>query len=80
MPRSGTCLGYVQGAVDALELATTVYDVPKVACLPEKAGTDELIRVTLKFIDGHQENPVLRSGGRRLTYDGLLSPTGTPHL
>jgi hypothetical protein len=54
----GICLGYVQGAVDGYELELASGLVPKSlkACVPKGATADELIRVFLKFIEGHPED------------------------
>jgi hypothetical protein len=54
---AGICLGYIQGAVDGLQLAMATGVVSKSfkACVPEASTTDELVRVFLKFIDDHPE-------------------------
>jgi hypothetical protein len=55
----GICLGFIQGVVDGFAVAAgRGWEVPTSlkACVPEKASTDELIRVFLKYIDGHPEN------------------------
>jgi hypothetical protein len=55
--KAGACLGYIQGAVDGLQLAMATGVVSKSfkACVPEASTTDELVRVFLKFIDDHPE-------------------------
>ena len=55
---AGICLGYIQGAVDAINLSLHPYStlpLPPAWCAPKEATTDELIRVFLKYIDGHPE-------------------------
>ena len=65
--KGGACLGYIQGAVDGLNLAMMTGEVQKSfqACIPayhaqltrpEGVTTDEMIRVFLEFIDSHPEN------------------------
>ena len=51
----GQCLGYMQGAVDGLNLAMVKYNIALGACVPKMANPDELTRVTLKVIDEHPE-------------------------
>jgi hypothetical protein len=54
----GECMGYVLGAVDGFHLAMVTWKVPTSvkACMPKGATIDELVQVTLKFIDGHPED------------------------
>jgi hypothetical protein len=54
---AGHCTGYIQGAVDGLNLAPTVWKVPASvkACVPQGTTTEELVRVFLKFIDSHPQ-------------------------
>jgi hypothetical protein len=61
---AGICLGYIQGAVDAIHLSLASlpsvhpYSTLPLApawCAAKEATTDELIQVFLKYIDGHPE-------------------------
>jgi hypothetical protein len=70
------CLGYIQGAADGFSLAMVDYGVAKRACLPKKATTDELIRVTLKFIDEHPEK--LSNGGADVVWQALIASYPCP--
>ena len=48
------CLGYIQGASDAFDLA--MFELfPIKPCVPEEATAEELVPVFLKFIDDHPE-------------------------
>ena len=51
----GICLGYIQGAADALTLAMGNFQFEAKACMPSQPTTEEQVRVTLKYIDGHPE-------------------------
>jgi hypothetical protein len=55
---AGICLGYIQGAVDGFYLAMVTWEVPTSAkaCVPKEATTEDLVRVFLKYIDGHPEH------------------------
>ena len=65
----GVCLGYIQGAVDGFAITMADYHIPDRACTPEKATTEELIRVTLKYIDGHPES--LSDGAADVVWDAM---------
>jgi hypothetical protein len=49
------CLGYVEGAIDALTLAMVNFQFEAKACVLPMATTEDLVRVTLKYIDAHPE-------------------------
>jgi len=61
---AGQCLGYIEGAVDAINVSRasilsihphSTVPLPPAWCAPKEGTTDELVRVFLKFIDGHPE-------------------------
>ena len=55
----GNCLGYIQGVIDGSDQAMASYDIPQLrAYVPEKATAEELVRVTLRFIDEEPDVPV----------------------
>jgi hypothetical protein len=58
---TGQCLGYIQGLVDGFDLAMASLKVARLktsltVCVPKTATTDEMARVTLKYIGDHSKD------------------------
>ena len=68
---AGICLGFIQEVADGFALLTKTYNLAAEPCVCEKATTDELIRVTLKFINEHPEH--LADGGADVVWHAMVA-------
>jgi hypothetical protein len=68
---TGTCLGYVDGVVSGLQLATNAARAKPLFCMPKGVTVGEGIRVVMKYLNDHP--PDLHQSAPLLILNAMLA-------